>query len=134
MSATRYMIQLLDDAALGAGVYPLVAPQTATLPFLTLASIHEGQEFLLAGATSTFEGRMSIACHAASAAAVNALAEDVKLALQDVIHREITGGSPAGSLGTATIWKEGTDVSDYSDDRTVFRRTFDWRIRWERPE
>lgn len=133
MSATRILLGLLTDAlADEAEAYPLVAPQNALLPFITVTQVHEGQQMLIDGATDMFQSRLSIACHARSAAGADGLAESVKAALDYVANREVVTGSPAAPVGRVTVWKEGTDVSDYSDDRSVFRRTLDFRLRWER--
>jgi len=134
MSSTRALLQVLFDGDLDASVYPIVAPQNASLPFVIVACIWEAQDFALAGAADAFDARFSLACNARSAADADGLAEAIKRVLEGIRRREITTGAPAASLGVLTCWKEGTDTMDYSDDRTVFRRIMDWRVRWERPE
>jgi hypothetical protein len=127
MSALSISCKLLSDANLGAAVYPIALPQIAGLPCVLVSVIHEDQDLVIGGAVGAFTARVSLACHAATPAGVDTLAEAIKASLENVLHHQLDDGSEV------TFWKEGTDVPDYSDDRTVFRRIFDWRMRWERP-
>lgn len=130
MSALSIAMRLLK-AELTVPVYPLVVPQTAALPCVVVTVVHEAQDFVLEGANPAFLARLSIACHAADAVGMDALGEQVKNALETVINRALGDASGLPADG-ATCWKEGTDVTDFSDDRTVFRRIMDWRMRWWR--
>jgi hypothetical protein len=130
MSALSIVIQLLKTE-LPSPVYPLVVPQTAALPFVVVSVIHEAQDIVLEGANPAFVARLSIACHGADAAGMDAVGEQVKGILETVVNRTLidTSGQPTAG---ATFWKEGSDISDFSEDRSVFRRIMDWRMRWWR--
>jgi hypothetical protein len=130
MSALTIIVRLLK-AELATPVHALAVPQTATLPCVVVNVIHEDQDFVLEGANPAFLARLSIACHGADAASMDALGEHVKTTLEAVINRTLVDSLGHAWAG-AKCWKEGTDVSDFSDDRTVFRRIMDWRIRWWR--
>lgn len=127
MSALTITCKLLRDASVGAAIYPIVIPQTAVLPSVVVTLIHEEQEFVTAGATQAFTARLSTACLASDAAGMDLLAETVKSTLKSIVQHDLADDT------RVTFWKEGTDVSDWTDDRSTYRRILDWRMRWERP-
>jgi len=132
MSALAITREILA-APVSAPVYIVVAPQTVTMPFIVLSLVHEAQDHVLEGANPAFFSRVSVACHGNSPAEAEILAEEAKAALEVVINRQVmAGGSPPSPRAGATMWKEGTDVFDYDDAHTVFRRIMDWRLRWWR--
>jgi hypothetical protein len=134
MSATGLIIQMLcqdpDVADLASNaVYPVIAPQDALTPYITVRVIAEEAEYVLAGANGSFDSRIEVACHHRTFALVDALGEAVKGALVCNIERDVEDAD-GNALGTVTTWKAGTDISDVSDDRKVFRRLMDFRGRW----
>ncbi len=129
MSALKICQDLLC-AEIAVPVYPVVAPQTAELPFVVTTLVHEAQDFVIEGANHAFFARIQIAAHGDSPAKADELAEIVKEVLEITVNRTVSeAGIPWAG---ATFWKEGTDLHDYSDDRSVFRRITDWRLRWWR--
>jgi hypothetical protein len=132
MSALKIMREILT-MEITTPVYAVIAPQTASLPFIILSRIHEDQDIVLNGANPAFFTRVSVACHGASAAQAEDLAEELKTVLEVVIDRSLDdGSSPPVPWAGCTAFKEGTDVTDHDDDQTVFRRIMDWRLRWWR--
>lgn len=132
MSALRIAREILKDEV-SASVYVVVAPQTTPLPFVVLSLIHEAQDFVIEGANPAFTSRISVACHGATPAGAEVLAEEVKATFETVINRIMTdASSPPVPWAGVTMWKEGTDLTNYADDLTVFRRIIDWRLRWWR--
>lgn len=130
MSALAVAIQALlaDPTVFGlvsGRVYPLVAPQGAAYPNLIVHMVFENEDMLLAGASEFAEARVSIECRAKDATTANTLAERVKDAFRGVQERSVSGC-------VASIRKEGTDVSDFSDDASVFRRILDFYVWWRK--
>nr|WP_276557545.1 DUF3168 domain-containing protein [Prosthecomicrobium hirschii] len=106
-------------------VYPLVAPQKADYPNVIVHMIFENEDMLLAGASEFAEARVSIECRAKDATTANTLAERVKDAFRGIQERTVSGC-------IASIRKEGTDVSDFTDDASVFRRILDFYVWWRK--
>lgn len=145
MSATAIVVRLLlDDSAVTAGVHAIVIPQEATMPAITVNLVSEQQDHVIEGAQPVFDSRVSVACHAETVDGVIHLGEAVKKALEGTILWEVDppvshhmpAGVPAPTTwyGSATICKAGSDVTDWNEDRTVFRRILDWRVRWQRTD
>ena len=136
MSATAIVIRLLlEDSAVTAEPFPVVIPQTASLPCIVVNLVSEQQDHVIEGAQPVFDSRVSVACHGATPDEANDLGEAVKRCLEGVISWEVENGdSPPGIWGTATIWKAGSDMTDFNEQRTVFRRVIDWRVRWQRAD
>ena len=134
MSATAILYRLLtDDPTVTAPVYPIVIPQDAKLPCLVVTLVHEDQQIVIERAQNGFRSRVSVACHGADPDATNDLGEAVKRSLETVIHRQImTDASPPQVQTVATVMKAGSDMFDYDDSRTVFRRTIDFHLNWWR--
>lgn len=129
---------LVEDATLagivGTRVYPVTRPQSDPLPALVIHSVYEDQDIVLAGPRQGFENRMSVECIAGSAGAAHDLGEAVKAALQCIVHQPLySDDSPPEVEAVATIWKEGSDSSDFTEEPRVFRRIVDFRMRWSRP-
>lgn len=128
---------LIEDsdvaAAVDTRVYPVSRTQSDPLPALVIHSVYEDQDIVLAGARQGFENRMSVECIAGSAGAAHDLGEAVKSALQCIIHQPLySDDSPPVLEAVATIWKEGSDSSDFTEEPRVFRRIVDFRMRWTR--
>lgn len=136
MSATLIALKLLlsDDTVsdlVSDRIYPVTAPQGASLPYIVVSMAFEDQDIHLDGARDGFDSRISVACHADSVAAADALGEAVKARMGYVINEAILNDeSPAEEIARATSWKEGTDLLDYNDARTIFRRLMDFNLRW----
>lgn len=130
MSALAIVIRVLtDDDSVSAPAYPIVAPAGSTLPNIVVSMIHEDQDVVLAGQREGYEAGVSIACHDATAGAADRLGEAVKSALGSIIEQTIND-STSTAFAVATIWKDGTDLTDYADDLSVFRRVIDFAVRW----
>ena len=138
MSALRIVTILLrTDAALagivGDRIYPVVAPQEAARPYIVASLIGEDDFHILTGSGGFWASRVEVQAIADSAAAVDALGETIKDVLGDVTARNVAdGGSPPDFTALANVLKQGSDVTDYSDDRTVFRRIIDFSVHWRR--
>lgn len=138
MSASKIVNALLKSdpeilALTGGRVYGVRRPQGTPLPALTVTNIFEGEDQLLGGAGGYFESHVAVACHAGSSVDADDLGEEVKACLGDVTEVGVDdGASPPAIIGTATIWKSGADVMDYSADNSVVRRTIDFTVRWRR--
>lgn len=136
MSATLIAVRLLLDAATVTGlvadrVYPAAAPQGASRPYIVVNLVGEEQDVLLAGARDGFFSLVSISCIASTATAADELGEAVKDMMSEVMHTSVvTDASPPDEIDTATAYKDGADILDYTDDRKTFRRLFDYRLRW----
>lgn len=128
MSATAIVIKLLlQDAAVaglvGQAVFAGEAPQEQVPPYLTVRGISEGADYVISGPSGAFDARVEVASHGRTFASSDGLGETVKDALMSVVNL-------VDALGTATIWKTPSDVSDFSRDRTLYRRIQDYRVRW----
>lgn len=134
MSALKILVDLLqEDSTVAAEIYPVVSAQNAQMPLIIVNLVFEEQTLVISHAQPWFLARVRVACHAASAAEVNALGEAVKRSLENTIARELMDGeSPPQPWAEATIWKDGFDTSDHDDGRTVFRRIIDFQCRWKR--
>jgi len=136
MSALELAIRLLQTAGpvtaiVDIGVWPGIAPQVAAMPYVVVNLIGETDEQMLSGAGRMYETRLEIACVAGSITAANALGEAVKTALEDLTNHSVIGaGDPPADLGRVNTWKTGADVTDWSDDRSSFRRLMDFGLRW----
>lgn len=139
MSAVALATQLLlqdsgVSSRVGDAVFPGEAPQDQALPYIVTRLVSESSNYVLTGTTGAFDARVEVSCHARSFGACDALGEAVKVALSDVLNQPVTYGddSPPDYMGTVTMWKTATDMSDVSPDRKVFRRVMDFRVRWWR--
>lgn len=103
-------------------INPNVAPQGTDLPDIVVTLISDHDDVLLAGAAQFPDARVSIACRGTSFKSADAVGDAVVAALRDL------RGTFAGKA--ATFFKEGTDVTDYSDDFSTHRRIIDYRIRY----
>lgn len=140
MSATTLAIQLLLQDATVAGlvagaVLPVEAPQDQALPYVVVRVLSEDAGYVIAGDTGAFDNRVEVACHGRTFAQSDAIGEAVKAALINNVNRAVSygDGSPPDVIGIATTWKAPGDVSDFSRDRSVFRRIMDFRLRWWLP-
>ncbi|HEY4200047.1 MAG TPA: DUF3168 domain-containing protein [Devosiaceae bacterium] len=139
MSALTIGVRLLlADAGIvakvGSSVYPITAPQGAEGPYIVVGLVHEEQDFLLAGASGCFFSRVEIQCVASTGPEADAIGEAVKACMTTVLNATVmSGGDNPVEIGTATAWKEGTDLLDFTDDRAVFRRLLDYRLHWTTP-
>jgi hypothetical protein len=120
--------QLLDDAgvqaALGDRIDASVAPEDATFPYAVVYLVGQAEDLLVNASSSWPESRVSVQICTRSAGSALSIGETVIAALRDKINvAPVTGYE-------ATFRKGGSDVTDYSDDRTVHRRIIDFYIRW----
>lgn len=136
MSALKLVrtILLADGDVMGEAdqVFVVRAKQGTPPPFIVLGLVGE-TEWLraLAGAAGQYEARVSVACHAVSAAAADAMAETVKGVLGDLTGHVVMDG--ATRLGEVETWVSGASMFDWSEDGSVYRRIVDFGLRWGRP-
>tara|TARA_R110000868_G_scaffold27661_22_gene104682 strand:+ start:1878 stop:2288 length:411 start_codon:yes stop_codon:yes gene_type:complete len=136
MSVIQIAIRILladvgVTSLVSANIYPLAAPQEAVRPYVATSLVFEDQDTVLQGHRDGFNSRVSFACVAASLQAADGIAEAIKAAMSKVVNVVVMDGD-GEPLATATAFKEGTDFSDFTDDRTVFRRVLDYNLRWAR--
>jgi hypothetical protein len=130
-SGTSIMVQaLLAGGATSAIVDDRIEPfplrASTRRPGIAVSLVDETDGYKLDGAIKYPQSRVSVHCIAESATAADALAEAVK---QDLIDYR-------GELLDAevTIFKAGSDYSDYADDLSTFRRVVDFVVRWRNLE
>ena len=134
MSATVIIVQSLKAGAgitaiVGNKIYPFYSPQEANLPLIVTHLITQPEEELLQGASQWPEARVSVECRASEGPQADRIAERVIEWLRDK-HLYVVAGFEA------TFRKEGTDLTDSSDDRNekgqpyVTRRIVDFYIRY----
>ncbi|NBB47104.1 hypothetical protein GVN24_02320 [Rhizobium sp. CRIBSB] len=102
-----------------------MVPQTARLPCIVTSMISERQNSRLEDAAGQYEARVRVAVHHSSPAALMDLSEGIKELLIATIQTEVEGG---GAL--VNIFKDTTDITDFSEDRTTFRRLMDFKVQW----
>lgn len=111
-------------------VYPIAAPQGFTAPHCVVTLLHEDADVTLNGHRAGFLARVSVQCMARNAPAAINIGEAVKAALTLINDPVYSAAVPPVEVGTVTCWKEGTDITDYTADRSIFRRVLDFRVRW----
>lgn len=137
MTALQILLRLLlDDSGVtqivGDRVFPVLRPQGTDMPAIAVSSLHEDQDVTLSGHRQAFTNRVSVECFAADVATADGLGEAVKSALE-VAHIELLDddASPPDVVARVDfIVKDGADILDFSEDRRVFRRVIDFRMRW----
>ena len=125
MSAVNIMIQLLLSKATVTAItstriepYPL----RSNRPGIAVSLVSEVDGYKMDGSIGYPRSRVSVHCIAESATVADSIAEAVKLAIQDHQGTVLTKG--------VTIFKSGSDYSDFTDDMATFRRVSDYEIRW----
>lgn len=114
----------VTDITTAVGIYPITMPQAAVPPCLIVNVVSGQDEHMLTGAGKYYRHRVSVECLATTALGAEALGAAVMTALQDNANATI------GSFtGVATQFAD-SDRTDFSDDRSVYRRTVDFFIRW----
>lgn len=130
MSAIRIVERLLKaDSAVTDNIELVAMTQPTQPPFIVISHVAESQESLLAHQVEHFETRVSVEVMAATAIECDRQSEAVKTALGAVIHQRV--GAGINSWSDVCIRKAGGDTLDYNDDRTVYRRTIDFYVRWK---
>jgi len=136
MTALQIIIDILLayaplNAAIGGRVYPVSAPQKATLPYIVVNRVSEDEGEILSGASGILEARMSVSVVASSAGDADLIGEVANKALRNVTGLQLSEGSPPVAA-SVTVRRDGSDFTDHSDDRSVTRRVIDYRIegRW----
>lgn len=135
---TRLVVEALlqDDPVadiVGSAIFPLVIPQGQALPALTVSRVAEEEDITINGSGGRFESRVTVACHATDYRTADELGEAVKSCLTALVHAELEAGAPPVAIGIVTAWKASGDISDYSPDLSVFRRSIDFYLRWWTP-
>jgi hypothetical protein len=83
-------------ALVGARIYPGVAPQNATAPYITYERVSQRVEHDLNGGGSLCVARMSYLCHAATYAAAKSAGAAIVAALDE--RRGVMGGVTVGAI------------------------------------
>lgn len=105
-------------------IYPVVAPQTVSPPYITITQIDEEDHQTLLGAGQYYVSRVEISIVGLNATfAVNS-GEIVKHSFDEVIKASIAGAT------SVDIMKTGVDFVDYNDTRTEFRRLMEFYVYW----
>lgn len=107
-----------------ARIYPVDLPQGASPPCLVVNIASGYDEHMLTGAGKYYRNRVTVECNAETPLEVVDLGDAVMAALQDNINATI------GAFTGVTTQFADLDRTDYSDDRTTYRRTLDFFIRW----
>lgn len=132
MSGVSIVItKLLADADVTAvttkgGIYPEVVPQNGRIPCVITRLVGGADGLHLSGQNDYFVHRVSVECVASTATAASELGDKAYEALKNTMHESV------GGFSEATIVFADTDMFDYSDDRTSFRRVMHFRVRWRR--
>lgn len=103
-------------------IFPLASPQGVTLPHVIVHIASGGDDQLLTGAAKLYRSRIQCDCIAPSATVAEQLGNAVRGALE-----ERKSNYPAK---LRDCFVDGVDGSDYSDDRTSFRRYLGFHIHW----
>ncbi|BCH33126.1 hypothetical protein MesoLjLc_50560 [Mesorhizobium sp. L-8-10] len=107
-----------------AGIYPVDFPQGASPPCVVANIVSGVDEPFLEGAAKFWRGVVTVECLASTADVMVSLAEAVIEALNGTKNATIAGHTDV------SILKGGTDFTDKSDDRSTYRRTVDFKVRW----
>lgn len=109
-------------ALVGTRVEPFPLRAGTARPAIAVSLVDETDGYHLDGAVEYPQSRVSFHCIAESATAADALAEALKA---DLLNYR-------GTLLSCevTVFKAGSDYSDYADDLSTFRRVSDYVIRW----
>lgn len=105
------------------GIYPIDLPQDASPPCVIANIVTGDDELMLTGAGKYYRGLVTVECLAVTPDAVIALGNAVIAALEDVVSQTLAGH-------VANILKGNSDFTDISDDRSTYRRTVDFKVRW----
>ena len=123
MNALKILQTVLSG--LDAPVYPIVMPETAGLPCIVTSLISERANSRLDDLAGQYEARVRVTCHAASPADVMEIGEEVKAVLLQTVQTRLDSGNVL-----VNVFKATTDLTDYDDGRTVFRRLTDFTVQW----
>jgi hypothetical protein len=123
MNALKILQTVLSG--LDVPVYPIVVPESVSLPCIVTSMISERANSRLDDLAGQYEARVRVACHAASPADVMGMGEEVKVLLLQTVQTRLDGGNVL-----VNIFKATTDLTDYDDGRTVFRRLTDYTVQW----
>lgn len=105
-------------------IYPIDLPQGAQQPCLVVNIASGYDEHMLTGAGKYYRHRITVECLAATPEAVIALGDAVMTAMEDNVNATI------GAFAGVTTQLADLDRTDYTDDRTTYRRTLDFFVRW----
>lgn len=104
--------------------------QPMQAPFIVLYHTFELQDYFLPSAVEHYETRVSVEIVTENAIECDRQAEAVKACLSYVAHRDVANGYSPGWVDVC-CFKAGGDVYDYNDEREVYRRVIDYRVRWK---
>lgn len=120
------------SALVGSRIYPLLAPQRATRPYVTYQRISTERDFALDGGVGRAQGRIQIDAWAETQLGARAVADAIRAALHGFTGDIAWGGSPAA---TATIRAcRLVDERDFIDDEAqprLYRISMDFLIAWD---
>lgn len=114
-----------------ARVYPVMAPEltpqtlAASLPDIIVHRVSEAAHYTLSETGARlYDSRITFECRAQSFTAADALGEQIKIAIE--------GRAFTFAGRTCTFFKAESDFSDFSEDRSIFRRMMDFMGHWSR--
>jgi hypothetical protein len=133
MNALQIVTRSLQAA--GYQTYAIAAEQGADpgTPFIVVSLVSERSNSRLEDAAGQYEALVSIACHAAGPAALIDFSEEVKADLERITLGAYDDGNvpPTNAVGFS-FHKAEADVTDFSDNLSIFRRVMDFRVLWWR--
>lgn len=107
-----------------ARIYPIMFPQNAALPCVVVNITSGRDEHMLTGAGGYYQQRVTVECLAESASAAMTLGDKVRSALESNVNATI------GSFTGVSTQFADFERTDYSDDRSTYRRSLDFFIRF----
>ena len=128
---TKTLADASISSSVGTRMYSDVLPQNVSLPAITYQVIDTLAHQHLSGIADVAQARIQIDCYAATRSAANALADDVRLALQGQNHTA-TGSQcildilmPSGEVHSIDEAESGSDIRRYvtTQDFQVSYRT-----------
>ncbi|WP_192246052.1 tail completion protein gp17 [Mesorhizobium silamurunense] len=107
------------------GIYPIDLPQRARAPCYKVNIVSGFDEKMLDGAGQYYRNRVTIDCLAETAEQTQAMRKAAMDALEDNKSAEIAGFSDVSTTFA------NFERTDFSDDRSTYRWTVDFFIRWK---
>jgi len=130
---TDLYIYLRDNpgvkAAVSDRIYPLRAPDTATLPYITIQRVTNGQEQQMLASADLSSPQFQIDCWASSSPSLESTSEAVRKALDG-----FTGQMIETDIRRISLTNETDDVEFLEDgsDQFVYRDTMQFEVWYKR--
>lgn len=133
MSAIQIVTKALAAAAgvtgitTAGGIYPIDLPQNAKAPPVVLVNLDSGEDtYLINGPGEYYRQRVEVVCLGSTSHDATRLGNAVLSVLKAMINATLPG------YVDISIMQGETDVTDRSDDRTLYRRIIHFIVRWRR--